>query len=122
MHQTCCRSKSMIFIRHELVTTLKEQEDYCRLEEGRKRFGEKAEELADFLELPESSRARRTRTAPIAFKDYVMEANIGENAPNNRDCDGFVQDVFEIVGKVDAESEKRFGSKNIPIMQDITSL
>ena len=70
--------------------------------------------MSDRLYLPENARPVRRRRLPVALQDCVVDAGIG--------FDGYVRDVYEIIGKLDAELQMRFDEKNITMMRGITSL
>ena len=53
----------------------------------------------------------RNRRPPAALQDFLVEANIEKNL-GQAGFDDFVQNVYEIVDKVNAELRKRFDEKN----------
>ena len=100
----------------DLIATLKEELDVCRSREKCRQFWDKAEDVADRINLPDDVRPMRKRRPPAALQDFVVEANIEENV-GQAGFDDFVRDVYEIVGKVNAELRKRFDEKSIVMMQ-----
>ncbi len=105
----------------DIINTPKEEENACQMREGCKELWDAAEEWLHELVLPKRSRPRRRSAAPTSLRDFVVESKIkGESEEYGFDV--FAQEVFEIVDKITIEIEKRFGTRNITIMQGITSL
>ena len=104
----------------ELIGTLKEEIAECRSREKCQEFWDTAEEVTDRLNLPEATREGRKKQAPTAIQDYVVEAPLNETSTGS--CDGYVQDIYEIVNKANAGLCKRFNEKNIRMMRGITAL
>ena len=105
----------------DLIATLKEEIQVCRSRKQCESFWDDADEVANRLNLPENARPVRQRKLPAALQDSVVEANVEYEAAREG-FNGYVQDVYEIVDKVYAELEKRFGDKNIDIMKGISAL
>ena len=104
----------------ELIGTLKEEIAECRSREKCQELWDTAEEVADRLNLPETTREGRKRRAPTTLQDYVVETPLNETSAST--FDGYVQDVYEIVNKANAELCKRFDEKNVRMMRGITAL
>ena len=105
----------------DLIATLKEELDACRTREKRQQFWHEAQNVADRLSLPDDIRPVRNRRPPAALQHFFVEAYIEGNL-EQAGFDEFVRDVYEIVDKVNAELKRRFGEKNIVMMQGVTSL
>ena len=85
--------------------TLKEGIVECRSREECQEFWDTAEDIADRLSLPETVREGRKRRKSTALKDYVVEAPLNETSKGG--LDGYIQDIFEIVDKVNCRQEIR---------------
>ena len=104
----------------ELIGTLKEEIVECRSREKCQEFWDAAEEVADRLNLPEATRESRKKRAPTTLQGYIVEAPLNETSTGG--LDGYVQDIYEILDKANAELCKRFDEKNITMMRGITAL
>ena len=83
-------------------------------------FWDTAEEMADRLNLPETTRKGRKKRAPTTLQDYIVEAPLNETSMGG--LDGCVQDIYEILDTANAELCKRFDEKNRTMMRGITAL
>ena len=104
----------------ELIDTLKEEIAECRSRGKCQEFWDRAKVVADRLNLPEITRERRKKRASTTLQDYVVEALLNETSIGG--LDAYVQDIYEIVDKVNAELCRRFDEKNITMMRGITVL
>lgn len=77
--------------------------------------------VGDRLNRPKNVRRFRRRRPPAALADCIVEHSV-ENHATGVGFDHYVRDVYEIVDKISAEVEKRFGNKNIVMMRGITAL
>ncbi|KAJ8030264.1 Zinc finger MYM-type protein 1 [Holothuria leucospilota] len=109
----------------DLIGTMREEIGAFRSRESCLKFWEEAQKVADEIGLPATSRAVRRRAPPAALEGFAVEAPIETSRRENSDSpefDSYVQDVYEIIDKVDAEFERRYNKDNIAIMKGITSL
>ncbi|XP_033120855.1 uncharacterized protein LOC117119979 [Anneissia japonica] len=104
----------------DLIGTLKEEIIDCRTRKSCQEFWEAAETIADKLCLPETSRPKRKVAPPAVLSAYHVESNIQQHTTDGFDV--FVQNVFEVIDKIDGELNRRFSDKNLTIMKGISSL
>ena len=79
-----------------------------------------AEEIADRLNLPETTREGSKKRAPTTLQDHIVEAPLNETSTGG--LDEYVQDIYQILEKASAELCKRFDEKNTTMIRGITAL